>query len=83
MAGWVYILPGSTGRYYIGSTTDLERRLSEHTRGSCHTTKRLGEVSLIESIELPTIHDARLLERRLKAMKNPAKAIEFVRKAKS
>jgi len=40
---WVYILKGSNGRHYIGSTTDLERRLAEHQRGHTYTTKRLGE----------------------------------------
>src|SRR5438034_2760472 len=26
---WVYVLRGSSGRYYIGSTTDLKRRLEQ------------------------------------------------------
>ena len=82
MAAWVYILKGSSGRYYIGSTTDLERRFSEHVRGSCHTTKRLGEVTLVERFELTSMDEARALERRLKAMKNPVKALEFLRCSK-
>ena len=36
-----YILRGSTGRHYIGSNTDIERRLSEHQRDHTHTTQRL------------------------------------------
>ncbi|MFO0949278.1 MAG: GIY-YIG nuclease family protein, partial [Planctomycetota bacterium] len=27
---WVYVLENSSGRFYIGHTEDLERRLSEH-----------------------------------------------------
>jgi tRNA/rRNA methyltransferase/putative endonuclease len=47
---WVYILRGKSGRHYIGSTDDLERRLAEHQRGSNHTTRRLGgEVELVAS----------------------------------
>ncbi|MDQ3414492.1 MAG: GIY-YIG nuclease family protein, partial [Verrucomicrobiota bacterium] len=44
MAG-VYILKGSTGRHYIGSTVDLEQRLEQHRRGHTYTTRRLGELS--------------------------------------
>jgi GIY-YIG catalytic domain len=33
---WVYILRGSSGRHHIGSTINLERRLSEH-RGGRHS----------------------------------------------
>lgn len=39
---WVYMLRGASGRHYIGSTTDLERRLEQHRRGHTQTTKRLG-----------------------------------------
>ena len=27
---WAYVLENSAGRFYIGSTNDLERRLSQH-----------------------------------------------------
>ena len=30
---WVYILRGSNGRRYIGSTVDLEAWLTQHQRG--------------------------------------------------
>ena len=39
---WIYILRGSSGRYYIGSTENMERRLAEHRRGGNHTTHRFG-----------------------------------------
>jgi predicted GIY-YIG superfamily endonuclease len=39
---WAYILRGDSGRHYIGSTTNLERRLKEHRHGQTHSTKRLG-----------------------------------------
>ena len=56
---WVYILPGSTGRHYIGSTIDLQRRLSEHRTGSTHTTQRLGnQLEVVALLELGTIEQS-------------------------
>ena len=78
---WVYILCGSSGRYYIGSTENLYRRLSEHQRGSNHTTHRFGDkIELIAASEIPTISDARKLELKLKKKKNPTYAIETLQR---
>ena len=72
---WVYILRGRR-RYYIGATDDLERRLTEHNRGSNHTTRRFGaELVLIAAKQLPSMIDAVALERRLKRKKNPKLAV--------
>jgi predicted GIY-YIG superfamily endonuclease len=72
---WVYILRGGR-RYYIGATDDLERRLTEHKRGSNHTTRRFGgELVLIAAKHVPSMTDARAVERRLKRKKNPQLAI--------
>jgi putative endonuclease len=40
---WMYILQCCDGSYYVGSTKDLERRLSQHQegRGAIYTSKRL------------------------------------------
>ncbi len=76
---WVYILAGSTGRYYIGSTTDLVRRLEQHQRGHTHTTRRLGAVELAASKEVETLAEARALERSLKSKKNPRIALYLLR----
>ncbi|MBV8588426.1 MAG: GIY-YIG nuclease family protein [Verrucomicrobia bacterium] len=68
---WVYILRGSCGRYYVGSTQDLERRLAEHRRGKVHSTHRFGQpLELVASKQMPDIQSARALERKLKAKKN-------------
>lgn len=73
---WVYILQGSGGRHYIGSTTDLKRRFEQHCHGQTHTTKRLGsELILVAELELSTLEEARSLERLLKRKKNPCLAI--------
>ena len=73
---WVYILRGKSGRHYIGSTEDLQRRLAEHQRGSNHTTRRLGgEVELVAKRQLLTMAEARALELQLKRKKNPQVAV--------
>jgi predicted GIY-YIG superfamily endonuclease len=56
---WVYILRGSTGRHYIGSTVDLDARFEQHLRGHTATTKRLG--AQIEIV--PRKRSSRLMQR--------------------
>ncbi len=73
---WVYLLRGSSGRHYLGSTTDLERRLAQHRQGQTYTTRRLGEeLELIAWAEAGTLAEARALERALKRKKNPQLAL--------
>jgi putative endonuclease len=72
---WVYILKGSTGRHYIGSTVDLEQRIDQQQRGHTYTTRRLGKLSLAAAREVSTLAEARQIERKLKAKKNPMLAI--------
>jgi predicted GIY-YIG superfamily endonuclease len=63
---WVYILRGAR-RYYIGATENLDRRIAEHRRGSNHTTHRFGgEVILAVARQVPSMTEARALERQLK-----------------
>ena len=76
---WVYILRGASRRHYFGATDRLNQRVAEHQRGSNHTTRRLGgELRLIACREVASMEEARALEKRLKRMKNPAKAIELL-----
>jgi predicted GIY-YIG superfamily endonuclease len=76
---WVYILRGAR-RYYMGATENLERRMAEHKRGSNHTTHRFGaQIELVAAKELPSMAEARKLERTLKAKKNPRLAISILR----
>ena len=35
---WTYILECADGSFYVGSTTGLERRVSQHDRGEGATT---------------------------------------------
>jgi predicted GIY-YIG superfamily endonuclease len=73
---WVYILRGSCGRHYIGSTENLERRLAEHRRGKVHSTHRFGQpLEVVATKQIPNILLVRELERALKAEKNARIAI--------
>ncbi len=56
---WLYILKCSDGSYYVGSTTNLERRVDEHNEGlgSKYTARRLP-VSLVFVAEFETIAEA-------------------------
>ncbi len=75
---WVYILHGKQ-RYYIGATDNLERRTVEHKRGSNHTTRRFGrQIELVVAKEVPSMAEARALERTLKRKKNPRIAISIL-----
>jgi|SRR5438477_4999046 len=68
---WVYVLKGSSGRHYIGSAVDLDARFAQHLRGHTATTKRLGNrVEIVAKKEVPTLGEARRLERYLKRKKN-------------
>jgi predicted GIY-YIG superfamily endonuclease len=74
---WIYILRGSSGRHYIGSTENLARRLEEHQRGSNHTSRRLGgNLALVITHEVADIVQARLIERALKRKKKPRLTIQ-------
>jgi len=76
---FVYILRGASGRHYIGITNDLDVRLRQHRDGHTHTTRRLGgDLVLVASHQFPSRTEALHLERKLKAWKNPAKAIAFL-----
>jgi len=73
---WVYILRGSSGRYYIGSTSDLSRRLEQHRNGHTYSTRRLGMLlELAAAREVASLAEARKLERELKRKRNPRLAL--------
>jgi putative endonuclease len=78
---WIYILRGSNGRHYIGSTENLARRLAEHPRGTNHTTHRFGaDIEVVISRVVDSAAEARKIERALKRKKNPRLAILALQK---
>lgn len=66
---FVYILKTSSGKYYIGSTDNLEERIKHHRGGFTPSTKRLGNIELIFNQEYSSLDDARSIERKLKKFK--------------
>jgi putative endonuclease len=77
--GWVYILRGASGRYYIGSTIDLDSRFAQHLRGHTATTKRLGgNLEVVAKKEFSSLTEARRIERMLKKKKNFRIAIYYL-----
>ncbi len=75
----LYVLQSkTTGLFYIGSTTDLERRLAEHARGQTPSTRGRGPWRLVYREEFPSVKAARQRERKLKAWKSHTAIAELV-----
>ena len=75
---FVYILQSeSTGRYYVGSTNDLERRLTEHKRAHCLATRGRGPWKLVYQEFYSTLIEARRREWQLKSWKSAKKITEL------
>ena len=69
MKAFVYILKDDRSRYYIGSTTDLTRRLNQHKYKHTQTTSRMLNPRLVLQQEYVSIEEARKIERKLKKLK--------------
>ena len=70
MKPFVYILKIDKGQYYIGSTSDLQRRLSEHKLGIKSGTRYSKTIELMFSQEFETVSIARKTESKLNRFKN-------------
>ena len=67
----LYILQSqSTRRYYVGSTNDLPRRLSEHNREHSPVTRGRGPWKLVYQESFATLPEARRRERDIKNWKS-------------
>ncbi len=70
---WTYVLENASGRFYVGHTADLSRRLTEHndSDGSkSKYTRKHGPWQLVWSQELPTRSEAMKRERFIKSRKS-------------
>ncbi len=77
----VYIIySDSHNIYYIGQTNDLDDRLIRHNSNRSKFTKGKGPWELTSSIKLNSRSEAVILERKLKNMKNPEKALSYLNK---
>jgi putative endonuclease len=65
--GYLYILENrSSGRYYVGSTNDLPRRLAEHPRDHTPSTRGRGLWVMAHQESFPTLREARRQEAEIK-----------------
>ncbi|MCE9586467.1 GIY-YIG nuclease family protein [Candidatus Uhrbacteria bacterium] len=78
---WLYILRSDSERTYIGSTDDIERRLSEHLRGQTKSTR--GYLwKLVFKQEFQSHNEAAMFERRLKRWKSKVVIDKIIRDGK-
>ena len=67
---YVYIIESvRDGRYYIGSTINIEERLRHHLYGGTPSTRRFGRIRLVFKQYYPSLREARTVERKLKGLK--------------
>jgi len=87
MPQWVYIIQSeSSGRYYCGQSSNVEKRVSQHNdpdyRLSRTTKKFKGSWKLIRSFICPDLAHATRLERKIKK-RGIGRYIEDVRSVES
>lgn len=75
--GYVYILECNDGTLYVGSTTDITRRLHEHNnaKNGAHYTKIRRPVMLRYSEQFETLSEARTKEAALKRLTRAQKIL--------
>lgn len=67
----VYILKSlKNGRYYVGSTNNLERRLKEHNQGTSRYTSFTKPFEIVFNQSFESIETARRVELKLKRYKS-------------
>lgn len=65
---FVYFIKSlSNNWYYVGSTNDIDRRLTEHNSGKVLSTKSKRPLILVYKKQFKTEHEAREYERLLKS----------------
>ncbi len=79
--GFVYLLTNRpNGVLYIGATNDLVRRVEQHRSGAVSSfTKKYQCHRLVWFERFENVHDARAVERRMKAWKRAWK-VELIEK---
>lgn len=75
---FTYIIKSEkSGRYYIGSTKDLESRLKRHNTGEMKSTKPFIPYKVVYCEKFETLTEARIRESEIKRRKS-RKYIEFL-----
>ena len=80
MNSCVYLLEFASGKFYLGSTNDLDRRIAQHRLGMVKSTKRLGPFLRVAGFQIcPNIQEARRLEKKYKSWKSHSKVLAAMR----
>ncbi len=78
---YVYIIRSiSSGRFYIGETSNLQDRLNRHNQNRSKATKNRGPWEIVIYCVVQNKSQAAKLEHKLKSLKNSRKAIEYLQK---
>ena len=78
-----YILESeSTGKLYIGQTSDLEKRIERHNSGGSRYTKGKGPWKLLFSVSFETRSEAMMFEKKLKNYRNRDRILAWIEKQK-
>jgi len=73
---YIYIIKSiSSGKYYIGCTDNINRRLSEHNSSQSKYTRKKGPWMLKYTEQYTTLSEARMRELKIKGWKK-RKSIE-------
>ena len=79
MSFWAYMLHCNAGRFYVGHTDDLERRIGQHETGAIPGfTRNYLPVKLVWSAEFPTREEAKAAEKQIKGWSR-AKKLALIR----
>jgi putative endonuclease len=80
----VYILQSlTTGKYDVGSTVDLERRLSEHQRHHSPYTRGRGPWQLVYHEHHADLQAARKREDEIKGWKSHARIADWIARSRA
>ncbi len=78
---YAYMLKSdSTNRHYYGHTSDLQQRIKSHNSTQNRYTKGKGPWKLVGYKECETKSEAIKIEQKLKGMKNPSRAYNWLKK---
>ncbi|MEI6144047.1 MAG: GIY-YIG nuclease family protein [Candidatus Berkelbacteria bacterium] len=80
MKYFVYMLENKNGRHYIGITTDLARRLSEHNNDGAKSTRPFGPWKMIYSEHFDSRSEACKREWYLKNFPGRKEKLEIIKK---
>jgi putative endonuclease len=79
MKFFVYVLENKAGRWYIGQTNDLERRLLQHNDISRSSwAARRGPWKIVTVLEFSSRSVAIKIERQLKSLKRRDRILQYI-----